>query len=36
MSMHTGQIILRYYDNEDDAIEYINYILLNDASTLLP
>ncbi len=31
MSMHTGQIIIKYYDNERDAIKYINYVISKDA-----
>jgi|NOAtaT_7_FD_contig_111_506755_length_609_multi_7_in_0_out_0_3 hypothetical protein len=26
VSQHTGQTIVRYFDNEDDAVKYINYI----------
>jgi len=26
ISQHTGQTIVRYFDNEDDAVKYINYI----------
>ena len=31
MSMHTGQTIIKYYDNENDAIKYINYVISKDA-----
>lgn len=31
MSMHTGQTIIKYYDNERDAIKYINYVISKDA-----
>ncbi len=31
MSMHTAQTIIKYYDNENDAIKYINYVISKDA-----
>lgn len=27
LSMMTGQTIIRYFDNEDGAVEFINYII---------
>lgn len=29
-SMFTGQTIVRYYDNEDDAVKFINYVMESD------
>lgn len=31
-SMFTGQTIVRYFDNEDKAVNYINYIIETDPS----
>ena len=31
-SIITGQTIVRFYTNEDEAVEYINFILSQDAS----
>jgi ABC-type Fe3+ transport system substrate-binding protein len=31
VSTHTGQTIIKYYDNERDAIKYINYVISKDA-----
>ena len=31
VSTHTGQTIIKYYDNENDAIKYINYVISKDA-----
>lgn len=31
-SMFTGQTIMRYFDNEDDAVKFINYVIEHDAS----
>lgn len=36
LSMMTGQTIIRYFDNEDGAVQFINYILLQDSSEDLP
>jgi hypothetical protein len=36
VSSITGQTIVRYFTNEDDACLYINYILLQDASDEIP
>lgn len=30
-SLYTGQTVLRYFTNEDDAVEYINFITEQDA-----
>jgi hypothetical protein len=35
-SMFTGQTILRYYDNEDDAVKFINYIIECDPTEEIP
>jgi hypothetical protein len=35
-SMFTGQTILRYYDNEDDAVKFINYVIESDPSEEIP
>jgi hypothetical protein len=34
-SMITDQCIVRYFDNEDGAVAYINYILMQDANKIL-
>jgi hypothetical protein len=31
-SMFTGQTIVRYYDNENEAVKFINYIIECDPS----
>jgi len=31
-SMFTGQTIIRYFNNEDDAVKYINFIIETDPS----
>jgi hypothetical protein len=36
VSSITGQTIIRYFTNEDDACLYINYILAQDASEEIP
>lgn len=36
LSMMTGQTIIRYFDNEDGAVQFINFVLLQDASEDLP
>jgi hypothetical protein len=35
VSVFTGETIIRYYNNEDEACEFINYILHNDATKFL-
>jgi hypothetical protein len=35
-SMFTGQTILRYYDNEDEAVKFINYIIECDPTEEIP
>jgi hypothetical protein len=35
-SMYTGQTILRYYDNEDDAVKFINYVIESDPAEEIP
>lgn len=35
-SVFTGQTIIRYYTNEDEACEYINFILHQDPTKYLP
>ena len=27
ISKHTGQTLVRYFTNENDAVEYINYVI---------
>ena len=34
-SMSTGQTIVRYFDNEDGACSFINYILLQNADDIV-
>jgi hypothetical protein len=36
VSVFTGETIIRYYTNEDEACKFINYILHQDASKALP
>lgn len=36
VSSITSQTIIRYFADEDDAVMYINYILLQDASEEIP
>jgi len=36
VSSITGQTIIRYFTDEDDACLYINYILTQDASDEIP
>lgn len=35
-SMFTGQTLVRYYDNEDDAVKFINYVVECDPSEDIP
>lgn len=35
-SIHTGQAFVRFYNNEDDAVEYINMIVSKNSSEILP
>jgi hypothetical protein len=35
-SMFTGQTIVRYYDNEDDAVKFINYVMESDPAEEIP
>lgn len=35
-SMYTGQTIVRYYDNEDEAVKFINYVIECDPSEEIP
>ena len=35
VSQHTGQSIIRYFVDEDDAVEYINYITSTDSEYFL-
>jgi len=35
-SMFTGQTIVRYYQNEDDAVKFINYVIECDATEEIP
>jgi hypothetical protein len=35
-SMFTGQTIVRYYDNEDDAVKFINYVIESDPAEEIP
>jgi hypothetical protein len=35
-SKYTGQTILRYFDHEDDAVEFINFIIAHDAREEIP
>ena len=30
-SLYTGQTVIRYFTNEDDAVEFINFITQQDA-----
>jgi len=30
-SLYTGQTLIRYFTNEDDAVEFINFITQQDA-----
>ena len=32
----TGQSFVRYYDDEDDAVDYINIIVTKNSNELLP
>lgn len=34
--MFTGQTIVRYYDNEDDAVKFINYVIESDPAEEIP
>ena len=35
-SMFTGQTVIRYFDDENDAVKYINYIIELDPTILIP
>lgn len=35
VSIHTGQTIIRYFSDEDSAVEYINYIIAQNPSEIL-
>jgi hypothetical protein len=35
ISKHTGQSIVRYFTNEDDAVEYINYVTSMDSTLFI-
>ena len=35
-SLHTGQTIVRYFTEEDDAVDYINFVISKDAQEELP
>jgi hypothetical protein len=35
VSIHTGQTIIRYFTDEDGAVEYINYIIAQNPSEIL-
>ena len=35
-SMFTGQTIVRYFENEDDAVKYINYVIECDPAEEVP
>ena len=35
ISMYTGQTIIRYFVDEDDAVEYINYVVSHDATDIV-
>jgi hypothetical protein len=34
--MYTGQTFVRYYDDEDNAVKFINYIVECDPAEELP
>jgi hypothetical protein len=36
VSTMTGETVVRYFNDEDEACEYINYILSQDAKRRLP
>ena len=36
ISKYTGQTIMRYFDHEDDAVNYINFIIAHDPREELP
>ena len=35
VSMYTGQTIIRYFTDEDDAVMFINYIVAHDAAEVI-
>ena len=35
-SMYTGQTIVRFFPNEDDAVKFINYVVESDPSLEIP
>jgi hypothetical protein len=36
VSQYTGQTILRYFDDEDQAVKFINYITELDPTEIIP
>jgi hypothetical protein len=36
LSLYTGQIIVRYFTEEDEAVKYINFVTAQDAQEELP
>lgn len=34
--MYTGQTIVRYFDNEDNAVKFINYVIECDPAEEIP
>jgi hypothetical protein len=34
-SIHTGQTIVRYFTDEDDAVSYINYVIAKNPIEML-
>jgi len=36
LSLYTGQTIVRYFTEEDEAVKYINFVTAQDAQEELP
>jgi hypothetical protein len=36
VSLHTGQTIMRYFTDEDTAVNYINYVISQNPSEEIP